>query len=337
MEEVQRNRTISFQYLRAAQNRLTTLTQNPNSTVQELVFAHSRFIECLNKYENTQHEYERVIPESLLNNECIKAFDIRSKFSDFTNYIDDLIRQKSSTNPFANASNNPFLNNSTSFETSSDIFSVVTGPDPNVVVHNTATVAVSTPQTNVNNDPWQPIQNHNQNTIRQNLNFATPLQNINTQNVTSSGVVNSTNLPTLDSTTINLPTFNANLPVLNATNLPPANSKLDKIKLKIFHGNKEEWQSFWETFLALVHNTSLPVIHKFTYLRNSLRGEAYKAIKGYELVSANYEHAIRHLKKRFGRSDHIIQSHILSLLSDISVKISSSNNRTKYIAALGFL
>ena len=69
MEEAQRNRTISFQYLRAAQNRLTTLTQNPNSTVQELVFAHSRFIECLNKYENTQHEYERVIPESLLNNE----------------------------------------------------------------------------------------------------------------------------------------------------------------------------------------------------------------------------------------------------------------------------
>ena len=81
MEEAQRNREISFQYLRAAQNRLIKLTQNPSSTVQEFVYAHSRFIECLNKYENAQHEYERVVPDLLLNNECIKAFDVRARFS----------------------------------------------------------------------------------------------------------------------------------------------------------------------------------------------------------------------------------------------------------------
>ena len=212
MEDAQRNRQISFQYVKAAQNRLVRLTQNPGSTVQEFVYAHSRFIECFNRYENTQHKYERVIPDSLLNAECIKAFDIRAKFSDFTNYIDDLIRQKSSTNPFANTSN-PFLNASNnSFETSSDIFSVVTGPDPNVVAHNTNSVPFTTPLTRANNDPWQPIQNHNQNTIRQNLNFATPLQTVN-QNVTSTGVLNSTNLPTLDTTNFTLPNFNSNLPV----------------------------------------------------------------------------------------------------------------------------
>ena len=47
MEDAQRNRQISFQYLKAAQNRLVRLTQNPGSTVQEFVYAHSRFIECM--------------------------------------------------------------------------------------------------------------------------------------------------------------------------------------------------------------------------------------------------------------------------------------------------
>ena len=350
METAQREREITYTYLQRAQKRLIDVAQD-HSNVQEIVDANKIFIECLKRFENAQHEYERILPDSLLHAECIKASDIRARFSDFTNYIDDLIRRKTSINPFANASRNTFHSNSTSttsFEASSDIYSVVTGPDPNINVNNVATVAVSTPQNIVNNDPWQPIQshnqnivhndpwqsiqNHNQNTVRQNLNFATP---VNTQNLTSTGITG--NLPTLDTSTINLPTSNinySNLPVMNANSLPPVNSKLDKVKLKIFYGAHEEWQSYWETFESLVHNTNLPVINKFTYLRNSLRGEAYKVINGYALTSANYEHAIRHLKKRFGRSDRIIQSHILSLLGDISVKISYSNNRTKYIAAL---
>ena len=350
MEGAQREREITYVYLKRAQYRLTEVTQD-YTNVQEIVDANKIFIECLQRFENAQHEYERILPDSLLQAECMKASDIRARFSDFTNYIDDFIRQKTSLNPFANASRNTAPSNSTnstSFEVSSDIYSVVTGPEPNVNVNNAATVAVSTPQNIVNNDPWQailnqnqnianndpwqPIQNHNQNTIRQNLNFATPV-NTQTQNLTSTGIITG-NLPTLDSSIIHIPTSNVNLPVMNANNLPPVNSKLDKVKLKIFHGAHEEWQSFWETFESLVHNTNLPVINKFTYLRNSLRGEAYKVINGYALTSANYEHAIRHLKKRFGRSDRIIQSHILSLLGDISVKISYSSNRTKYIAAL---
>ena len=353
MEEAQRNRHITHSYLRAAQQKLSDLTQDPSTSVREIVHAHSIFIESLNKYENTQHEYERVLPDHLINNECLKAFNIRAKFSEFTNIIDNIIRQKSSTNPFVNASNvnnvnvtNPFNTNNNSFEASSDICSMVTGPDP--------TNYIAPKQLNVNNDPfvipWQQNQNQNQNTVRQNLNFATPIQMVNNDPFTSTGIYNTQNLPiNTNANNFNFPAFNVNSHLPNVNNslppatfslplanhsLPPPNSKLDKIKLKIFYGAYEEWQSYWETFESLVHNTNLSVINKFTYLKNYVRGEAQKVINGYSLTSANYENAIRHLNKRFGRTDRIIQSHILSLLGDISVKISSSSNKAKYIAAL---
>ena len=333
MEEAQKNRHITYSYLRAAQQRLIDLTQDPNASVRDIVRANSIFIECLNKFENAQHEYERVLPDNLLNNECTKAFDIRVRLSDFNNVIDDIIQKKSSSNPFVNASNhnvtNPFLNNS--FEASSDIGSMVTGPDPANVVTNVAQ------RVKVNSTPfvipWQQAQNHNQNhnqNVTQNLNFATPIQIANDP-LTSTAVSNTNNVP------INFHASNVN-PNLTMPDpdpsLPPPNSKLDKIKLKLFYGAYEEWQSFWETFESLVHNTNLSVINKFTYLKNSVRGEAQKVINGYSITAANYEHAIKHLKKRFGRPARIIQSHILSLLGDISVKISPSNNRAKYIAAL---
>ena len=110
-------------------------------------------------------------------------------------------------------------------------------------------------------------------------------------------------------------------------------SKLDKVKLKKFFGQVEEWQSFWEIFRSLVHDTNLPTITKFTYLVNSLRGEAAKSIEGFSIIEANYESAVKLLTKRFGRTDLIIQTHIQALLLDVSV-VPYSSDLTKYIASL---
>ena len=156
---------------------------------------------------------------------------------------------------------------------------------------------------------------------------------------------------------------NINVPILNSSNAPIFNSqnnshllnssfssnstlntsqivhtqtssKLDKLKLTEFGGNLEDWQNYWEIFESHVHNTNLPDVTKFTYLRNSLTGKAKKVVQGYAVTAVNYPIAIGLLQKRYGRNDIIIQNHIQSLLSDISVKIPPNNDQSKYISAL---
>ena len=75
MEGAQREREITYVYLKRAQYRLTEVTQD-YTNVQEIVDANKIFIECLQRFENAQHEYERILPDSLLQAECMKASDI---------------------------------------------------------------------------------------------------------------------------------------------------------------------------------------------------------------------------------------------------------------------
>ena len=75
------------------------------------------------------------------------------------------------------------------------------------------------------------------------------------------------------------------------------------------------WTSFWEHFKVVIHESELPDIPKLTYLRSLRKGEAKLSIRGLALASANYTVAIDILKKRFGRTECIIFSHIEELLT----------------------
>ena len=78
---------------------------------------------------------------------------------------------------------------------------------------------------------------------------------------------------------------------------PPLTSKpklkLPTIELPTFSGNRQDWPPFWESFTALVHNnTDLEEVVKFTYLKQSLKGEAANQIKGFTGVRADYDEAV---------------------------------------------
>ena len=97
------------------------------------------------------------------------------------------------------------------------------------------------------------------------------------------------------------------------------NATLPKLELPIFSGDVSSWLSFWEQFSAVVDASNMPDITKFSYLQSLLKGEAKAAIQGLSLTAANYHTACDVLKKRFGRPERIIFSHIQDLLSiDIS-------------------
>lgn len=90
---------------------------------------------------------------------------------------------------------------------------------------------------------------------------------------------------------------------------------LPKLEMPHFDGNFLNWQSFWDQFTAIVHQSDLPVVTKFSYLRSLLKGEASAAITGLSLSEQHYEDARELLEQRFGRKDRIVFAHLQELLS----------------------
>ena len=97
-------------------------------------------------------------------------------------------------------------------------------------------------------------------------------------------------------------------------NTSTTEARLPKLELPVFCGDVTLWTSFWEQYQAVVHNSELPSITKFTYLLALLKGEAKACVQGLSLTASNYETACAILQKRFGRPERIIFSHIQELL-----------------------
>jgi len=91
--------------------------------------------------------------------------------------------------------------------------------------------------------------------------------------------------------------------------------KLPKLVLPTFSGNVVEWHSFWDQFVAVVDESELPDITKFTYLRSLLKEEALEAIQGLSLTAKQYAVACKILNDRFGKPEKIIFKHVQELLS----------------------
>ena len=82
-----------------------------------------------------------------------------------------------------------------------------------------------------------------------------------------------------------------------------SNGKLPNLSIKCFNGNPIEFQSFFDSFQAAIHeNNSLKNITKYNYLRTFLRGPTLTSISGLSLTSENYNQAIEILKKRYGNT-----------------------------------
>ena len=78
--------------------------------------------------------------------------------------------------------------------------------------------------------------------------------------------------------------------------------KLPRLEIKKFSGEPTDFQSFYDSFQAAVHqNESLKDIEKFTYLRSLLGGGASRAIEGLAISDGNYNKAVKILEERYGK------------------------------------
>jgi len=68
--------------------------------------------------------------------------------------------------------------------------------------------------------------------------------------------------------------------------------------------------SFWESFNAAIHSSSIAAVQKFDYLKQYLQGEAFLCVKNLELNETNHQKAIDELKRMYGKPEVLIEAHL---------------------------
>ena len=104
-------------------------------------------------------------------------------------------------------------------------------------------------------------------------------------------------------------------------------TKLPKLEIQKYSGDYTQWQPFWDKFTAVIDQSNLPVVNKFTHLQTLLQGEAAAAIAGNSLTTENYTTAKYIPEKRFGRKEKKnIFGHIQQLLKMQPISTYGSSN-----------
>jgi hypothetical protein len=117
----------------------------------------------------------------------------------------------------------------------------------------------------------------------------------------------------------------AAIPAAAAPGAPAApaavtSTKLPKRRIKPFKGDVLEWTAFWEGYNAAVHESAIPAVQKFGYLKDYLKGEAQLCVENLELTDANYTVAVNLLKAMYGKPDVLIEAHTHKLATLQPVK-----------------
>lgn len=121
-----------------------------------------------------------------------------------------------------------------------------------------------------------------------------------------------------------LPTSSKNNSFTNTTNDQLV--RLPRIQLPRFSGNYEDWPTFQDLFISLVHeNTAISDVQKLHYLKSSVTGEAEVLLKPIQITQSNYEQAWSVLKTRYGNKRLIINSVLKKLFSQRKINTQSAN------------
>lgn len=92
--------------------------------------------------------------------------------------------------------------------------------------------------------------------------------------------------------------------------------RLPQIKLQTFKGDIDEWISFRDLFISLIHSrTDLPDVEKLHYLKGCLMGEPKGLIDPLAITAANYNVAWNLITKRYDNSKQLRKRQVQALLN----------------------
>ncbi|XP_055309087.1 uncharacterized protein LOC129572976, partial [Sitodiplosis mosellana] len=104
--------------------------------------------------------------------------------------------------------------------------------------------------------------------------------------------------------------------------------KLPTISIPKFDGSKAlEWTTFYDTFSSLVdQNEKIPKISKMHYLRDSLKGEAFRSISKLPASDVNYEIAWKILQEQYHNKRAIVNNCLKSFIFQDSIKTQNASS-----------
>jgi hypothetical protein len=87
-----------------------------------------------------------------------------------------------------------------------------------------------------------------------------------------------------------------------------AEVRLPKLTFPECSGDPLKWQPFWQCFSTAVDRQQIANVTKLTYLVQSLKDSAARAVEGYAVISDNYPIVVEVLKKRFGDTEVVAEA-----------------------------
>ncbi|XP_064292652.1 uncharacterized protein LOC135309907 [Plodia interpunctella] len=98
-------------------------------------------------------------------------------------------------------------------------------------------------------------------------------------------------------------------PVVSVSTEKQTQVKLPRIELPVFSGNYEEWPTYKDLYISLVHNnSSLTNVQKLHYLKTSITSEAAALLRHIQITDTNYALAWEALQRRYGNKRLIVNS-----------------------------
>ncbi|XP_033762684.1 uncharacterized protein LOC117344144 [Pecten maximus] len=105
--------------------------------------------------------------------------------------------------------------------------------------------------------------------------------------------------------------------------------KLPKLILPTFDGDILQWKTFWDSFQSTIHfNICLTDIHKFSYLKAQLHGQASRCIEGLPITNDSYLQAVDILLQRFGQTHKVTNAYMEHLINIPAPRFSASSLRS---------
>lgn len=112
-------------------------------------------------------------------------------------------------------------------------------------------------------------------------------------------------------------------------------TRLPKLDMPIFNGNLAEWSSYYDMFRSSIdENESLLPVHRFQYLKSTLKGDPLTLIKNLPLTDANYQIAIQLLRERYEHKRLILTHHIEAILNLPSLASMSHDKVSPFISSI---
>lgn len=120
---------------------------------------------------------------------------------------------------------------------------------------------------------------------------------------------------------------------LNSSNYSQNNLvKLPRIQLPTFSGSYDDWPTFKDLFLSLVHNNeSISDVQKLHYLKSTITGEAELLLKHIQVTQCNYGKAWETLQERYGNKRLIVNSVLKRLFNQKKMTVQSATQLKHFL------